>query len=64
MNLKSYSFICGAIFLAVAMFHLLRILFGWDVMLAGVKIPTEVSWLGAALSAGLSIIGLGLSKSK
>ncbi len=64
MNLKSYSFICGAIFLAVAIFHLLRILFGWDVILAGVKIPIEISWLAAALSAGLAILGLGLSKSK
>ncbi len=64
MNLKSYSFICGAIFLAVAILHLLRILLGWEVILAGIKIPIEISWLGAALSAGLAIIGLGLSKSK
>lgn len=44
----------GLIFLIVALLHLLRIAFGWDLILGNVAIPLWLSWLGVVIPGYLS----------
>ncbi len=46
--------LAGFIFLVVSLLHLLRIAFGWDLILGGVTIPIWLSWLGVLVPGYLS----------
>jgi len=44
----------GVIFLVVAIIHLLRLAFGWTLILGSANVPLWVSWLGVIIPAYLS----------
>ena len=61
MDQKTFIMIAGVIFAAVAVFHLLRIVFGWPAVIGGWTVPMWVSWIGLAVAGGLSYFGLSLA---
>ena len=60
MDQKTFDIVGGAIFAAVALAHILRILMGWPAMIGGWTVPMWVSWIGLAVAGGLSYFGLSL----
>jgi hypothetical protein len=56
--LKTYARVAGAVFLIVAVVHLLRIIFGWEVRIGGVDIPLWASWIALVAAAALAYPGL------
>jgi len=58
MDKKAYNTLTAALFLAVAVTHLLRIVFGWSAQIGGLDIPLWVSWLAVVIGAALAYWGL------
>ena len=52
----------GVIFAVVALFHLVRIVMDWSVIIGNWSIPMWVSWVALIVAAGLSFLGLRLSQ--
>ena len=57
LNRKPYMTVTAALFLVVAIAHLLRIIFGWQVEIGRLSIPFWVSWLAVLVAAGLAYFG-------
>ena len=57
MNRKTYMTVTATLFLAMAVVHLLRIIFGWRVEIGGVGIPFWVSWLAVPVAGALAYFG-------
>jgi hypothetical protein len=51
---KPFTAIAIGVFVLVAFVHLLRLLFDWYVVVAGLSIPMWVSVLGLVITAGLA----------
>ena len=49
--------VTATLFLGVAIMHLLRIIFGWQVEIGGLSIPFWVSWLGVLVAGALAYLG-------
>lgn len=54
--MKPFATIAVAIFTIVALVHLLRILMGWEVVIAGTVMPMWASYLGLLLAGGLAFL--------
>jgi hypothetical protein len=54
--------VAGVIFGVVALFHLVRIVMDWSVVIGDWSIPMWVSWVALIVVGGLSLIGLRLSQ--
>ena len=52
MGQKTFNLLVGIVFLAIAILHLLRAIYGWEAMIASQEIPLWLSWL-AVLVSGL-----------
>jgi hypothetical protein len=52
--MKPAMTIAIAIFTAVAVLHILRMLYGWEVVINGMSVPMWVSVLGAIIAGGLA----------
>lgn len=61
MSHKTYPLICGAIFFVVAAAHLTRLIYGWDIAIAGWKAPHWVSIPGLIIPGFLSAWGFVLA---
>ena len=57
MNQKAYASVTAALFLAMAIMHLLRIILGWEVQISGLAIPFWVSWLALLITGALAYFG-------
>ena len=57
MNRKTYMTVTATLFFVVAIMHLLRIIFGWQVEIGGLSIPFWVSWLGVLVAGALAYLG-------
>jgi hypothetical protein len=57
LNQKTYATVTAALFLAMAIMHLLRIIFGWEVQIGVVAIPFWVSWLALPITGALAYFG-------
>ena len=57
MNQKTYNGITAALFLIIALLHLLRIVFGWPAEIGGVGIPMWASWLALVVTGALAYVG-------
>jgi uncharacterized protein involved in cysteine biosynthesis len=57
LNRKIYMTVTATLFLVVAIMHLLRIIFGWQVEIGGLSIPFWVSWLGVLVAGALAYLG-------
>lgn len=58
MNRKTYVTVTAALFLVVAIVHLLRIILGWQVEIGGLSIPFWPSWLAVLVAGALHISAL------
>ena len=63
MSRKVFSITVGAIFLIIAVLHAVRIFFGWEAVIGGLRVPTWMSWIALVISAYLSYAGLSLGRS-
>jgi hypothetical protein len=52
---KIYLALSGAIFLLVGVFHLLRLAYGWPIVVGASTIPYGLSYVGAPFSLGYSV---------
>ena len=62
MDHKSFHSIAGVIFLAIAILHLVRIVYGWDAVIDKFEVPMWVSYVVVAVAGYLSYSGLHLSR--
>jgi hypothetical protein len=63
LNWKTYASVSATIFLIVAIAHLLRVIFGWEVRIAALDIPQWVSWLALVVAAVLAYFGFSQRRS-
>jgi len=57
MNRKTFCTVAGAIFALVAVFHLIRILADWHVIIEHWSVPNSVSWVALVVAGGLALLG-------
>jgi uncharacterized membrane protein YhaH (DUF805 family) len=57
LNRKTYMTVTAVLFLVAAVAHLLRIILGWRVEIAGLDIPFWVSWLAVFMAGALAYFG-------
>jgi hypothetical protein len=60
MNQNSYSIATGIIFLLIGLLHLLRVLYGWDAIVAGWSVPIWISWVALVVAGYLAYEGFRL----
>ena len=58
MEQKTFSVIAGVIFALVALVHLVRIYFGWSIVIGGWSVPMWPSWIAFVVAGALSYFGL------
>jgi len=58
MNRNTYATATAGLFLVVALLHLLRIIFGWQVVVGTLSIPFWVSWLAVLVAGALGYFGM------
>ena len=61
MSRKTFTIIASAIFGVVALFHVLRIFFGWPAVIGSWAVPMWLSWIGLVVAGGLSYSGINLT---
>jgi len=61
MNQKAYLLLCGVVFFVVAAAHLTRLIFGWEIAIAGWTVPQWVSVPGLIIPGVLSAWGFVLA---
>ena len=54
MNRKPFSILAVFVFVIVAVLHVVRLVFGWEVVINGAKIPMWVSPLGMVIAGVLA----------
>lgn len=54
--MKPFTKIAIAVFSLVALLHLLRLVFGWEVIIAGIIIPFWVSVIGLIVAGVLAVL--------
>jgi hypothetical protein len=57
LDQKTYNIVTAALFLVIALLHLLRIIFGWPAQIGGLDIPVWVSWLALVITGTLAYVG-------
>lgn len=62
MSRKTYSWVTGVIFCFIALGHLARILYGWEVVLQGWKMPMGASVVGFLIAGYLAFMGFRLGR--
>ncbi len=55
MALKLYLVLSGAIFLLVAIFHLLRLVYGWPIGVGPYTVPFALSYVGLPASSAYCV---------
>ena len=62
MDQKTFSLIAGLVFAVVALFHLVRILAEWNLVIGDWSVPKSVSWVALMVAGGLALLGLRLGQ--
>jgi len=57
MDQKAYNTITAALFLIIAVLHLLRMIFGWPAQIGGLGIPLWASWIALIITGALAYFG-------
>jgi hypothetical protein len=60
MSQKTFSLVAGLIFLLIAVMHVLRLAFKWEVVVNGWSVPMWVSAVAIGIAAYLAFEGLKL----
>jgi hypothetical protein len=58
----TFSLVAGVIFAVVALFHLVRIVGEWTIIIGDWSVPKSVSWVALIVAGGLALVGLRLSQ--
>ncbi len=61
MSSRTYLVISGTVFGIVAVLHLLRVVYGWAMVVGPLSAPMWASWLGALVSAVLCVWAIRLA---
>jgi hypothetical protein len=61
MSCRTYLGISGSIFGVVAALHVVRLVNGWPFQVGPWLLPVALSWVGAAVAAGLCLWAFRLS---
>lgn len=64
MNTPLYMRTCATLFLVVFALHLLRVIYGWEVVISGWSVPMWPSWAAVLVSGFLSAYGYRLSSQR
>ncbi|MBI4252760.1 hypothetical protein HY623_01095 [Candidatus Uhrbacteria bacterium] len=64
MNASLYMRISATLFLIIFVFHLLRVIYGWEAAIAGWSVPMWLSWVAVLVSGFLSAYGFRLGYQK
>lgn len=64
MTASKYHVISGLFFAAVALGHLLRLIYACEMTICDWTVPLWMSWFALVLPGGLSIWGFSLAKKK
>ena len=56
MTKKPFTLLAVLVFALVAVVHLLRLVFGWEVTINGAVVPLWASVLGIVIAAGLAVM--------
>ena len=63
MKQQTYSMIIGIIFLIVAILHLVRVLYSWQLLVNNsFSVPLWISWIGFIVAGILAYFGFKFSK--
>lgn len=62
MNQRTFLRIAGGVFALVALLHAARLLWQWDVVIAGWVVPSWVSWVALFMAGALASIAVKLSR--
>ncbi|MBI2641950.1 MAG: hypothetical protein HYW96_00015 [Candidatus Wildermuthbacteria bacterium] len=62
MSAKTFQLVAGIIFAVVAVMHLSRVVFGWQVVLGEWVVPAWISYFGLVVAGFLAYQGFRLSK--
>jgi hypothetical protein len=62
MNRRSYCVVTGIIFIVIALTHLLRIFYGWRVLIGVILVPGWISWVGLIVAGYLGYEGIRLAR--
>ena len=54
--MKPFTTLAVALFVLIAIAHLLRLFNGWEVIVGGFVIPVWFSWLGLIIAGGLAVM--------
>jgi hypothetical protein len=55
MSQKLYLIVSGIVFLLVGIFHVLRLLYHWQVFVGPSEVPYSLSYVGCPVSLGYSV---------
>ena len=61
MDQRTYNIVTAALFLIIAVLHLLRVILGWPARIGGLDIPLWASWLAILVAGALAYCGFRLS---
>lgn len=64
MNAPLYMRTCATFFLIIFVLHLLRVIYGWEVVIAGWSPPMWPSWAAVLVSGFLSAYGFRLASQR
>lgn len=53
---KPFATVAAGIFALMALLHIFRLAFGWEVTIQRSIIPLWVSWLGVVIAGGLAVM--------
>ena len=62
MTQRTFTQVAGVIFLVIAVLHLLRLIFGWEAVIAGWPVPHILSWIALFVSGALAFTAFKLSR--
>jgi hypothetical protein len=62
MDQKRYLTVAGALFVVIALAHLVRAVMDWPIVIAGWIVPIWLSWLAFVIAGALGYLGLSLGR--
>lgn len=63
MTRRNYFVVSSAVFAAVALVHLYRVMQGWTAVINGYEVEMWASWISIAVAGYLAFTGYGFRKS-
>ena len=62
MSQKTFLSVAGAIFVVIAVLHLLRAILGWNAVIGSFAVPLWLSWVAVVVAAFLAYSAFKLAK--